>query len=170
MCSRRPSLRGSRHIPGQQVAVRIRDAATVGMLTLAKADQCQAAAYAAQIRADTVMTAKAAAFRPAAQVRPRDARRRGSRMTGPRRCDAYPGDQRRDRRASDVRARLLHDDGNPWQLLQYWWIVVKLALARAVIVTFLWAATTISVGKPEIKWRQHSAVHQREPAGVIGQH
>ncbi|MGH3985190.1 MAG: hypothetical protein ACRDST_21490 [Pseudonocardiaceae bacterium] len=104
----------------------------------------------------------------------------------------------------------------PWQLLQYWWIVVKLVLAVAVIVTavaltgdwvqravaqaaeasraadganaglpawlvvagsavhllFLWAATTISVDKPwgKIKWRQRSAVPQREPAGVIGQH
>jgi hypothetical protein len=104
----------------------------------------------------------------------------------------------------------------PWQLLQYWWIVVKLVLAVAVIVTsvtligdwvqravaqaaassraadgvtaglpawlvvagsavhllFLWAATTISVDKPwgKIKRWQRSAVHQREPAGIIGQH
>lgn len=102
----------------------------------------------------------------------------------------------------------------PWRLLQYWWIVVKLVLAVAVIVTavaligdwvqqavaqaagvsragvnaglpawlvvagsavhllFLWAATTISVDKPwgKIKRRKRSAVHQREPAGVIGQH
>lgn len=102
----------------------------------------------------------------------------------------------------------------PWQLFQYWWIVVKLVLAVAVIVTsvtltgdwvqravaqaadvsragvkagwpawlvvagsavhllFLWAATTISVDKPwgRIKRRQRSAVPQREPAGVIGQH
>jgi ferric-dicitrate binding protein FerR (iron transport regulator) len=36
----------------EQVAARVRDAATVGMLTLAEADERQAAAYAAQIRAD----------------------------------------------------------------------------------------------------------------------
>ena len=102
----------------------------------------------------------------------------------------------------------------PWQLLQYWWIVVKLVLAVSVIVTsvaltgdwvqravaqaaeasrvgvnaglpawlvvagsavhllFLWVATMISVDKPwgKIKRRQCSAVHQREPAGVIGQY
>ena len=36
----------------EQVAARVRDAATVGMLTLAEADERQAAAYAAQLRAD----------------------------------------------------------------------------------------------------------------------
>ena len=36
----------------EQVAARIRDAVAVGMLTLAEADERQAAAYAAQIRAD----------------------------------------------------------------------------------------------------------------------
>lgn len=36
----------------EQVAARVRDAATIGMLTLAEADERQAAAYAAQIRAD----------------------------------------------------------------------------------------------------------------------
>ncbi|MDQ4009956.1 MAG: DUF1707 domain-containing protein [Actinomycetota bacterium] len=36
----------------EQVAARVRDAATVGMLTLAEADERQTAAYAAQIRAD----------------------------------------------------------------------------------------------------------------------
>ena len=36
----------------EQVAARVRDAAAVGMLTLAEADERQAAAYAARIRAD----------------------------------------------------------------------------------------------------------------------
>lgn len=38
----------------EQVAARVRDAAAVGMLTLAEADERQAAAYAARIRADLV--------------------------------------------------------------------------------------------------------------------
>ncbi len=36
----------------EEVAARVRDAAAVGMLTLAEADERQAAAYAARIRAD----------------------------------------------------------------------------------------------------------------------
>lgn len=48
----RPGLLRVSDAEREQVAARIRDAATVGMLTLAEADERQTAAYAAQIRAD----------------------------------------------------------------------------------------------------------------------
>jgi hypothetical protein len=49
------------------------------------------------------------------------------------------------------------------------WLVVA---GSAGHLLFLWVATMISVDKPwgKIKRRQCSAVHQREPAGVIGQY
>ncbi|MGH3811361.1 MAG: DUF1707 domain-containing protein [Pseudonocardiaceae bacterium] len=50
----------------EQVAARVRDAAAVGMLTLAEADERQAAAYAARIRADL---AELTDDLPAAQTR-----------------------------------------------------------------------------------------------------
>jgi hypothetical protein len=47
------------------------------------------------------------------------------------------------------------------------WLVVAGSVFHLL---FLWAASTISVDKPwgKIKRRQRSAVHQREPARVIG--
>lgn len=50
----------------EQVAARVRDAAAIGMLTLAEADERQAAAYAARIRADL---AELTDDLPAAQTR-----------------------------------------------------------------------------------------------------
>jgi hypothetical protein len=180
----------------EQVAGRIRDAATVGMLTLAEANQCQAAAYAAQIRAGTVMTAKAQlSGRPRKFVRATHVAVAAgwlglvvamltlgtSAATASYPMFALACYTMMERIGGAVipffavvtlLTGIVLSVATPWQLLQYWWIVVKLVLARAVIVTFLWAATTISVDKPwvKIKRRQHSAVHQREPAGVIGQY